>query len=954
MSVSMSLTKATMAALQQTSLLDAGSSSYLEELYDHYLTDPMSVSPEWRDYFSELPAVGKGGPEARHLEILAEFKQRVRHPRLQSLGREESPSSLDSLKKALLHEHKQARVYELIEAYRLLGHLQAEIDPLKRRNVPLVPELMTTYYHFTKEDLQTLFDVGTLPGAKQRSLHAIIDTLKQLYCRTIASEFMHIPDSPERIWVQSQIESFFYEENVSKETKLRLLKSISAAEGLEKYLGAKYPGAKRFSLEGTDSLIVALDTLIQQGGAKGVKEIVICMAHRGRLNVLVNLLGKKPNQLFDEFEGKHYDESLESGDVKYHQGFSSDISTPGGHVHLSLAFNPSHLEIVTPVVCGSVRARQESRGDSEFDQVLSIAIHGDAAFAGQGVVMETLNMSQTRGFRIGGTIHIIVNNQIGFTTSNPQDARSTLYCSDIGKMMEVPIIHVNADDPEAVFKVMLFSLEYRAKFKKDVIIDLVGYRRQGHNEADEPAATQPIMYQLIRQLPTVAKLYSDRLVNEKIVNQEEAESITREYRNSLESRQQAVALDLLTDVQREFVRDWKPYRSKDWRIAAETGVSLSVLKALAEKQTTLPQGLVLHPRVEKIVQDRIKITAGELPIDWGYAETLAYATLLQENFLIRLSGQDVGRGTFFHRHVVLLNQQDGTEYIPLSHLSDQQAPFTVVNSLLSEEAVVAFEYGYASAEPRGLIIWEAQFGDFANNAQVVIDQFISSGEQKWGRLCGLVLFLPHGYEGQGAEHSSARLERYLQLCAEDNIQVCVPTTPAQVFHMLRRQVVRGVRKPLIVLTPKSLLRHKLAVSTLSELETGHFCPILGEVDPIDPLEVKKVVLCSGKVYYDLLELRRTENRKDVVVIRIEQLYPFPDVECRSLLEQYPNARQIVWCQEEPKNQGSWHHVLEYMRDCLGKDQQLSYVGRQASAAPAVGYLHLHQEQQNALIKDALS
>jgi 2-oxoglutarate dehydrogenase E1 component len=952
--------KATMSELQKTALLDAGSSAYLEQLYDDYLKNPTSVPTEWQQYFEKLPLVDGAVSEISHSEIQAAFRQMVRHPNFINTTSTTPEASGDAaveiarLKTALARERKQTAVRELIDAYRLLGHLHADIDPLKLREKAQVPELMLSYYHLTPADLALTFDAGSLPGLSTRTLQQILDDLKRCYCGTIASEFMHIPDSPERIWVQQQVEAIGLQNRLSLDIQQRILAYLIAADGLEKYLGAKYPGAKRFSLEGTDSLLVALDTFIQQGGVSGAKEIIICMTHRGRLNVLVNLLGKMPNQLFDEFEGKHNDIKLEAGDVKYHQGFSSDVSTPGGNVHLSLAFNPSHLEIVTPVVCGSVKARQERRKDMDCTEVLSIALHGDAAFSGQGVVMETLNMSQTRGFKIGGTVHVIVNNQIGFTTSNPSDTRSTLYCSDIGKMIEVPIFHVNANDPEAVYTVMTLALAYREKFKKDVIIDLIGYRRQGHNEADEPAVTQPVMYELIRKMPTARQLYADKLIAEKTLSATEIDNMIKTYRDTLDSRQQAVARNLVNEVKRDFSSNWELYVSKDWRTPANTGVALPTLKKLAESQTIMPEGFVLHPLVQKIIEDRRKMTTGELPLDWGYAETLAYATLLNEDYLVRLSGQDVGRGTFFHRHVVLHNQRDNAEYMPLSHLSQNQAKFTVVDSLLSEDAALAFEYGFAKTEPCGLTIWEAQFGDFANNAQVVIDQFISSGEQKWGSLCGLTLYLPHGYEGQGAEHSSARLERYLQLCAEHNIQVCVPTTPAQVFHMIRRQMVRPIRKPLIVLTPKSLLRHKLAVSRLQELETGEFFPVLSEVDEIQPEQVKRIVLCSGKVYYDVLEKRRANNQKDIAILRVEQLYPFPEIELKAQLDLYAAALVVVWCQEEPRNQGAWYHIKHNLLAVITQKQELQYAGRQAAAAPAVGYLHLHQEQQAALVNDALN
>jgi len=909
--------------------LDAGSAAYLEQLYDAFLNDPSTVAAEWRQYFEQLKPLNGVAIEARHLQIQTEFRRLARLPHgLPSNGSLQEHAD----------EQKSSNIHRLIKAYRLLGHLQANIDPLNIRKKLLVPELTLSYYQLDENNL----------GDEAEMIAAF----KKVYCDTIAYEFMHIPDSGERRWIQNNIEAAQPKILLTKEIKTRLLQSLLEAEGLEKYIGAKYPGAKRFSLEGTDSLIVALDTLIQQGGIKETKEVVICMAHRGRLNVLVNLLGKIPHQLFDEFEGKHHDASLETGDVKYHQGFSANISTPGGPVHLSLAFNPSHLEIVTPVVCGSVKARQERRKDNTHSAVLSIAVHGDAAFAGQGVVMETLNMARTRGFNVGGTVHIVVNNQIGFTTSNPEDARSTLYCSDIGKMVEIPIIHVNANDPEAVFKVMNFALNYREKFKKDVIIDLIGYRRQGHNEADEPAATQPLMYQLIRSLPTAAKMYSDQLIAEKYFTEAEINTLAKEYRDALEIKK-PVARDILESINEGLALEWAPYVAKDWRLLTETGVARALLESLGKKQLALPIAIALHPRVQKIIQDRKNMAEGVLPMDWGYAETLAYATLLSEGFSVRLSGQDVGRGTFFHRHAVLYDQKNGSEYIPLSYLSPEQGHFSIVNSLLSEEAVLGFEYGYSTADPKGLTIWEAQFGDFANNAQVVIDQFISSGEQKWGRQSGVTLFLPHGYEGQGAEHSSARLERYLQLCAEHNIQVCVPTTPAQIFHLIRRQVKRPLRKPLIVLTPKSLLRHKSAVSSASDLETGGYAVVLPEKDALSVQDVKKIVFCSGKIYYELLENRRSNQQTDIAIIRIEQLYPFPEIELKKLLEKYPVVKTIVWCQEEPENQGAWPYIQSPLNACLTEQLSVQYAGRPASAAPAVGYLHLHQAQQSALIAEAL-
>ncbi len=902
-----------MQAWEKNSFLDAGNASYLEYLYQMYLTDPSAISPAWREYFAS-----------------------TLQPQMDTV-----------------HSQKQIAIDALIESYRLLGHLHADLDPLKMQIEPLVPELMLSYYHITKSDLNDIFDSNTLFGQKTRSLKQILEDLQKIYCKTIASEYMHISDSPERVWVQLGVERLFGDIRLSKEEKINIMERLIAAEGLEKYLGAKYPGAKRFSIEGCDSLIIALDALIFDAGKQGIEEVVMGMAHRGRLNVLVNILGKRPRQLFNEFEGKH-DEKLESGDVKYHQGFSCNIATSGENLHLTLAFNPSHLEMVAPVVCGSVRARQELRQDHTASKVLSVAMHGDAAFSGQGVIMETLNMSQTHGFSVGGTVHIIINNQIGFTTSDPREARSTLYCSDIGKMMGIPIFHVNADDPEAVHVVSKFALAYKTKFKKDVIIDLVGYRRHGHNEADEPSATQPLMYQMIRKLPTVCTIYGDKLKAEGTLTAEKLRTYADTYRGILDKQETSVLMNLVDNVASPFASNWEPYFTKDWRIAAKTAVDETLFKTLGEKMHILPQGFVLQTQVQKIIDARAKMTAGELPIDWGCAEMMAYACLVQEGYHIRMSGQDCQRGTFFHRQAVLHNQVDGAEYTPLQHLGEVKGKFNIYNSLLSEEAVLGFEYGYSSKLPNSLVIWEAQFGDFANNAQGVIDQFISSAEQKWGRLSGLTLFLPQGYEGQGPEHSSARLERYLQLCAEHNMQVCMPSSPSQMFHMLRRQMLRPMRKPLIVITPKSLLRHKLAVSSLSDFSQGKFFAVLDEIDNIAADTVKRVILCGGKIYYELLEARRAKNIQGIVIIRIEQLYPYPDLEAAEILARYKAAKDVVWCQEEPQNQGAWYSIMHHLQSSLAQSQTLKYVGRKAAAAPAVGYGHLHQVQQETLIQEALT
>jgi 2-oxoglutarate dehydrogenase E1 component len=712
-------------------------------------------------------------------------------------------------------------------------------------------------------------------------------------------------------------------------------------------------GQKRFSLEGGDALIPLLDDLVQQGGKSGVEETIIGMAHRGRLNVLVNLLGKSPKDLFNEFEG-HYDlaKLRGSGDVKYHKGFSSDLKTPSGNVHVALAFNPSHLEIVNAVIEGSARARQERRGDAKGDKVLPVQIHGDAAFAGQGVIQETLQLSQARGFRTGGTVHVIVNNQVGFTTSDPHDARSTLYCSDVAKMIEAPILHVNADDPEAVCFVTRFALEYRMKFNKDIVIDLVCYRRHGHNEADEAAATQPLMYQVIRKKPTARQIYADKLVAEGVLTATDAAAMVDQYRKGLdEGKPQArAALGLIGN---KYTVDWSQYLGADWSEPVKTAVDMARLKALGKAVTSYPTDWNLHPRVLAIMQTRERMVSGELALDWGCAEILAYASLIQEGYPVRLTGQDSGRGTFFHRHAVLHDQPTGRSYTPLQHLATNQPTFTVTDSVLSEEAVMGFEYGFSTTEPHTLTIWEGQFGDFCNGAQVIIDQFISSGEAKWGRLSGLTLFLPHGYEGQGPEHSSARLERFLQLCAEYNIQVCVPSTPAQMFHMLRRQMVRALRKPLIIMTPKSLLRHPLSVSRLEDLASGNFRNVIDEVDDIKPSAVTRVVLCSGKVYFDLLKSRRDSKIDKVAIVRIEQLYPFPSDEYEAVIRKYSNAREIVWCQEEPQNQGSWYQIRHRLQLPLGPKDELLYAGRAGAAAPATGIASLHEQQQKNLVTAAL-
>ncbi|ANY88507.1 MULTISPECIES: 2-oxoglutarate dehydrogenase E1 component [Pseudomonas] len=937
-----------MQRMWESAHLSGGNAAYVEELYELYLHDPNAVPEEWRTYFQKLPADGSTATDVSHSTIRDHFVLLAKNQR------RAQPVSAGSVSSE--HEKKQVEVLRLIQAYRMRGHQAAKLDPLGLWQRPAPVDLSINHYGLTNADLDTTFRAGDLfIGKEEASLREIFDALQKTYCRTIGAEFTHIVDSEQRSWFQQRLESVRGRPEFSADVQTHLLERVTAGEGLEKYLGTKYPGTKRFGLEGGESLIPMLDEMIQRSGSYGTKEVVIGMAHRGRLNVLVNTFGKNPRELFDEFEGKKMNE-LGSGDVKYHQGFSSNVMTPGGEVHLAMAFNPSHLEIVSPVVEGSVRARQDRRNDTVGDKVLPISIHGDAAFAGQGVVMETFQMSQTRGFKTGGTVHIVINNQVGFTISNPLDSRSTEYATDVAKMIQAPILHVNGDDPEAVLFVTQLAIDYRMQFKRDVVIDLVCYRRRGHNEADEPNGTQPLMYQQISKQRTTRELYADALIQAGRIDAERAQAKIDEYRNALDNGLHVVK-SLVKEPNRELFVDWRPYLGHAWTARHDTRFDLKTLQDLSAKLLELPEGFVVQRQVAKIYEDRQKMQAGGLPINWGYAETMAYATLQFEGHPIRMTGQDIGRGTFSHRHAVLHNQKDASTYVPLQNLFPGQPKFELYDSFLSEEAVLAFEYGYSTTTPNALVIWEAQFGDFANGAQVVIDQFITSGEHKWGRLCGLTMLLPHGYEGQGPEHSSARLERYLQLCAEHNIQVCVPTTPAQIYHLLRRQVIRPLRKPLIVLTPKSLLRHKLAISTLEELAEGSFQTVIPEVDTLDPAKVERLVLCSGKVYYDLLEKRRAEGREDIAIVRIEQLYPFPEDDLVEILAPYTNLKHAVWCQEEPMNQGAWYSSQHHMRRILTRHNKalvLEYAGRDASAAPACGYASMHAEQQEKLLQDAFT
>ena len=928
---------------------------YLESLYETYLDDPQSLDPSWQEYFSKL---NPSDTDTHHSQINKEFEYLAQHPRA-------TATSTGSLNQK--HAHKHTAVMDLIYAYRSLGHQQAKLDPLNMQHRPPTTSLNLGFHGLSDADLETEFNIhdmnkdlnSDLSNGKKVKLKKIISDLESIYCQSIGSEYIHITDHEQREWLKNKLEV----EQVTKDfrldnnKKLWLLQRLTAADGLEKYLGSRYVGQKRFSLEGCDSLVALLDELIINASDFGAQEIVMGMAHRGRLNTLVNIVGKSPEKLFEEFEGKK-DIELLSGDVKYHNGFSSDVLVNEKLMHLALAFNPSHLEIVSPVLEGSVRARQENLNkENPKNDVIAIHMHGDSAISGQGVVMETLNMSQTKGYGTGGSIHIVVNNQIGFTTSQSIDIRSTFYCTDIAKMIEAPIFHVNANDPEAVITVAKLAVEYRMKFNRDVFIDLIGFRLHGHNEADEPSATQPLMYATVKKMKPAREIYAQKLIDEGLITKDTSNKLFKEYKALLEHGEPVVSLaspnDKRLKAKKKGSANWKKYLGKKWEEEYPSKISLAKLRSITKKLEALPDGFTMQKQVGKTYEDRKKMTKGELPINWGYAEILAYATLADKGINIRISGEDCQRGTFAHRHSVLHDYNNGDLYTPLENLGDKQGRIEIINSLLSEEAVVAFEYGYTTATPEDLVIWEAQFGDFANGAQVIFDQFLSSGEEKWGRLCNLCLFLPHGQEGMGAEHSSARLERFLQLCAHNNMQVCVPSTPSQVYHMIRRQMLRKYRKPLVVMTPKSLLRHPLAVSDLKDLTDGTFDLVIDEIDNLAKNKVSRLILCSGKVYYDLLAARREKNIKNIAIVRVEQLYPFPEKSLKALIKKYPNAKEIIWTQEEPQNQGAFLMIQDNLQDCMPKNIKIQLISRERFAAPAPGYPSLHRKQQQKIIDQTL-
>jgi 2-oxoglutarate dehydrogenase E1 component len=921
---------------EESGYLDGNSSAYVDSLYEMFLLDPESVPAEWMIYFQTLNKNEKN-LDVSHADIREDFLHNAMQPHSVVFS---SGSS------------QQAAVDALINSFRRFGHLSANMNPL---SIAQQDQRLTLLYHgLTDSDLDQNFLTRDVMPDSEASLRYILDALQENYCSVVGFQCEHIENEQEREWLRHRIERVLPEQKFSTEEKKGILQDLTQAEGLEKYLDVKYPGQKRFSNEGMDSLIPMMHHLNRSAASLGVKEIKIGMAHRGRINVLVNIMGQTSSDLFSEFDGTK-DYGMTSGDVKYHRGHSSDITTPSGPLHLTLAFNPSHLEFINPVIMGSTRARQEHHygDDGEVDYAMAVMLHGDAAFAGQGVVMETLAMANTRAYSLGGSIHIVLNNQVGFTTSDVADARSSRYCSDVAKMIAAPIFHVNADHPEEVMKVVQLACEYRHEFKKDAVIDLVGFRRHGHQEVDEPRATQPVMYKKVDEHPGSRTLYANHLVKQGVVTEDEIRQLWNSFRDDLDAGKQVVET-LSQGLSEHYATNWTPFLDRSWKDQVDTSVNSETLSKLAAQLETLPDGFSLQRNVNMIMKNRAKMSAGESSLDWGYAETMAYASLLQQGVSVRLSGEDCERGTFFHRHSMLHDQKTGERLMPLKHVCSDKARIDIYNSLLSETGALGFEYGYTLADPNSLVIWEAQFGDFANGAQVIIDQFISSGWQKWNRLSGLVMLLPHGYEGMGPEHSSARLERYMQLCAQENLQVCVPSTPGQIFHLLRRQALRPYRKPLIVMSPKSLLRHKLAVSSLEDLSNGHFHLVIPEQDSLDVKRVRRVVACSGKVYYDLLQKRREAKIDDIAIIRIEQLYPFPYEQLTKVLSEFSHASEFVWCQEEPKNQGAWFISRSRLVQSKPENMRLSYSCRPPSAAPAAGYAALSKKLQAELVSRALS
>lgn len=934
------------------SYLFGSNAPYIEELYENYLDNPHSVGEVWQQYFHELAAQpGAVERDVAHYPIQQSFANLAKRQNIAAVA--------GNIDENLLQ--KQIAVLRLISAYRIQGSGAAKLDPLGLKKPRNADGLSPEAHGLSNADMAVQFSLGEgdFGGATKLTLADIISKLQQTYCGHIGVEYMYIENREERQWIRNYFESRLSTPKFSADEKRYILKQLTASETLERYLHTKYVGQKRFSVEGGESAIAGLNYLVQNAGKDGVEEIIIGMAHRGRLNVLVNTLGKQPADLFAEFEGR-YDTKLPSGDVKYHNGYNSDIATPHGAMHVTLAFNPSHLEIVNPVVEGSARAKQRRRGLDGRDQVLPVLIHGDSAFIGLGVNQATFNMSRTRGYSTGGTVHMVINNQIGFTTSDTRDTRSTVYCTDIAKMVEAPVFHVNGDDPEAVCFVVQAALDYRKQFHKDVVIDVVCFRKLGHNEGDDPTLTQPLMYRAITKHPGTRALYAEKLVKEGVLSADDAEGLVQAYRAALDKGEH-VEQTRLTDYESKHRVDWSKYQGQDWREAVESGLPAADIQRLTDKFTQVPEGFGLHNTAKRVIEQRKEMAAGKQPFDWGMAETVAYASMVTNGTGVRISGEDSGRGTFSHRHAVLHDTNRATSdtgiYTPLEHMADNQADFVVIDSILNEEAVMAYEYGYACSAPDKLVIWEAQFGDFANGAQVAIDQFISSGETKWGRLCGLTTILPHGYDGQGPEHSSGRLERWLQLCSEHNMQVIMPSEASQMFHILRRQTLRSYRKPLIIFMSKRLLRFKDSMSPLENfLEGTTFRPVIGDVaERADNASVKRVIMCAGQVYYDLAKARDDAGlQNEIAIVRAEQLYPFPYAEAEAELAKFPNATEILWAQEEPKNQGAWYQTRHRLERLAKDGQKVRFAGRPASASPAVGYASKHKSQLEQLIADALN
>ncbi|WP_316173394.1 MULTISPECIES: 2-oxoglutarate dehydrogenase E1 component [unclassified Bradyrhizobium] len=978
------------AAFALSSFLQGTNATYIDEIYARYEKDPASVDPEWQEFFKSL----KDAPADVQKNASGPSWARSNWP---VSPRDELTSALDGnwavVEKKVgekIAQKAQAKGVELsaadvnqatrdsvralmlIRAYRMRGHFHAKLDPLGIEAPRNREELDPRSYGFTEADYDRKIFLDHVLGLEYGSLREIVAICERTYCQTLGVEFMHITNAAQKAWIQERIEGPDKEISFTREGRRAILQKLIESEGFEKFCDVKFTGTKRFGLDGGESLIPALEQIIKRGGNLGVKEIVLGMPHRGRLNVLTQVMGKPHRALFHEFKGgsANPDAVEGSGDVKYHLGASSDREFDGNRIHLSLTANPSHLEIVDPVVLGKVRAKQDQHGDPPDMRisVLPLLMHGDAAFAGQGVVAECFALSDLKGYRTGGSIHFIVNNQIGFTTY-PRYSRSSPYPSDVAKMIDAPIFHVNGDDPEAVVFAAKVATEFRQKFHKPVVIDMFCYRRHGHNEGDEPAFTQPVMYKKIAGHPSTLEIYSKRLVAEGVMTEGEVDKAKADWRARLDAEFEA-GTSYRPNKADWLDGKWAGFKSADQEEEARrgvTGVEIDRLKEIGRKITKVPDGFRVHRTIQRFLENRAKAIESGIGLDWATGEALAYCSLLLEGHKVRLSGQDSERGTFSQRHSVLIDQEDESRYTPFNHLAPEQGHFEVINSLLSEEAVLGFEYGYSLAEPTALTLWEAQFGDFANGAQVLFDQFISSGERKWLRMSGLVCLLPHGYEGQGPEHSSARLERYLQMCAEDNMQVVYPTTPANYFHVLRRQLHREIRKPLIVMTPKSLLRHKRAVSRLEELAKGTtFHRILyddaqmqadDKTKLVPDDQIRRIVLCSGKVYYDLYDEREKRGLNDVYLMRVEQLYPVPLKALVAELGRFKNA-EVVWCQEEPRNMGAWHFIEPYLEWVLnqtgGKSKRPRYAGRAASAATATGLMSKHLAQLKALLDEALN